>query len=166
MPLQTPFRLGPFVMDAHGRLEPGDASHLPSFRMAWRGCPVHARFDESWEGQGATVRLVLSAVVGRVPSTAGGDAARNLVRRAAAFAALQRLGDGTAALRMRLLADHRVVVEESRAVNRPVSAIDLLTESTCFLLDLGPYLDVLAEDEVLVAPADGSASNPEGIVKT
>ena len=37
MPLDAPFRLGPFIVDADGRLSPGTPEPFPSFRVAWRG---------------------------------------------------------------------------------------------------------------------------------
>jgi hypothetical protein len=164
MPLDAPFRLGPFLVDVQGRLEPGEPGRFPCFHLAWRGCPVHARLDGGWQPGGTTADLLLSAVVGRVPSTAGGDAAEKRARRRASFAALQGLGGGTDALHLRLLADHRVVIEGRRPVDLPVSAVDLLTQGTCFLLDLAPYLDLLAEDGVF--SADAGAATPAGIANT
>jgi hypothetical protein len=43
VPLDVPFRLGPFVVDARGRPEPSEPGQFPSFRLAWRGCPVAMR---------------------------------------------------------------------------------------------------------------------------
>ncbi len=157
MPLDVPFKLGPFLVDMHGRLEPGEPGRFPSVRLVWRGCPVHARLDGGWQDGGDAAQLALRAVVGRVPSTAGGDAAHNLARRKAAFAALRDLAGGGDTLRLRLQADHRIVVEACRAIALPLSAVDLLTQATCFLLDLGPYLDLLAEDGLLL-DATGSAA--------
>jgi hypothetical protein len=166
MPLDAPLRLGPFLVDMHGRLEPGEPGRFPSFRLVWRGCAVLARLDGGWQDGGAAAELVLSAIVGRVPSTAGGDPDRNRARRAEAFTALRWLGRGNDTLPLRLLPDHRVVIESRRTIEVPVSAIDLLTQSTCFLLDLGPYLDLLSEEGVPVEAAGPIAPGSAGIAKT
>ena len=168
MPLDAPFRLGPFVVDAHGRLEPSDPNRFPSFRLSWRDCPVHARLDCGMDPLGGGAgSLVLSAVVGRVPSSAGGDAAGNRARRTAALEALRALtAVAGQAGQLRLLADHRVTFEARRAVALPASAGDLLTQITCFLLDLGPYLDLLAEAAVPVEAAGAMASVAIGTVST
>lgn len=166
MPLDAPFRLGPFIVDVHGRLEPSDPGAFPTIHLAWRGCPVHARLDAAEMPEGGAGQLALTAVVGRVPSTAGGDAARNRERRSAALGALhslERAASGTS--RLRLLPDHRVIVEASRAVAMPASAGDLVTQVTCFMLDLAPYLDLLAEADVPVEPA-GGLSGAGGTVNT
>jgi hypothetical protein len=162
MPLDAPFRLGPFVVDTHGRLEPSEPGRFPSFHLAWRGCPVHARLDTD----GAGTNLALTAIVGRVPSSAGADAVSNRVRRAASLEALRTLiGVIGESARLRLLADHRIAFEAMRPVELPVSAADLLTQVTCFLLDLGPYLDLLAEADVPVESA-GATASAAGTVNT
>ena len=161
MPLDAPFRLGPFVVDTAGRLGPGEPGRFPSFHLVWRGCPVHARLDG---GDAAGGTLLLRAIIARVPSTAGGDAARNQERRTEALGALRGLGRAAEPkLPLRLLPDHRVAVEATRPVALPVSAVDLLTQIACFLLDLAPYLDVLAEAGV---PVEAAPPSTEGMVKT
>lgn len=165
MPLNTPFRLGPFVVDAHGRLQPGESNCFPSFRLAWRDCQVRARLSDGDGGDGAA-RLALSAVLGRVPSTAGGNAAHNQKRRSRTFGALDDLkADVSEAAGLRLLPDHRFAMEASRNIVLPVSVVDLLTEITCFLLDVGPYLDLLAEAEVPVEPVGAEPSRNGGMAK-
>ena len=37
MPFDTPFSLGPFTVDAEGRLAPGSQEDFPSFSVVWRG---------------------------------------------------------------------------------------------------------------------------------
>ena len=166
MPLDVPFRLGPFIVDTNGRLEASDPDRFPNFHLAWRGCPVHARLDPGSSDLGEAAHLVLSAVLGRVPSTAGGDAGHNRQRRTATFGALRELvgGSGNAG-RLLLLADHRVVMEASRPVDLPVSAGGLVSQITCFLLDLGPYLDLLAEADVPVEAVGVALSSEGGTVK-
>ena len=156
MPLDAPFRLGPFLVDTNGRLQPGEPGLFPSFRLGWRGCPVQARLDSAPDGASVPAGLALTAVVGRVPSTAGRDPARSRALRDATFDALRSL-EGGAAARLRLLPDHRVAMEAMRPVAMPASAGDLVTQITCFLLDLAPYLDVLAEAGVPVETAAGAA---------
>ena len=159
MPLNAPFRLGPFIVDPNGRLEPGEPGRFPGFHLAWRGCPVHARLDAGDGSAAVPACVVLRAVIGRVPSSAGGDAAGNRTRRAASLAALHALaGPAGGAARLRLLPDHRIAFEARRAVDLPASAGDLLTQVTCFLLDLAPYLDLLAEAEVPVEAAGGTVN--------
>ena len=173
MPIDAPFRLGPFLVDTHGRLQPGEPGLFPSFRLVWRGCPVQARLDSAGDGAPGPARLALSAVVGRVPSSAGRDPALSRARRGATFDALRSLeGAGSSAVaRLRLLPDHRVAMEAAPPVAMPASAVDLVTRITCFLLDVAPYLDVLAEAGVPVetvsvaAPATGAPGNG-GMAKT
>ncbi len=163
MYIDAPFRLGPFIVDVQGRLQPGDADRFPSFRVAWRGCPVHARLDVSGNGAG---ELGLSAVVGRVPSSAGGELQRRQECRGLTIGALQEMTRGTAeGMRLRLLPDHRFTIETSRPVHLPVSAGDLLTQIARFLLDIGPYLDLLAEAEVSLEAVGAAASRNGGIAK-
>ncbi len=165
MPLDAPFRLGPFVVDVQGRLQPSDSGRFPSFRLAWRGCPVQARLDDGGGMEGGA-RLALSATVGRVPSTAGGDTAHNRERRSITLGALEGLADSPdQAARLRLLPDHRVAMEASRPVTLPVSAADLLTQIACFLLDLGPYLDLFAEAGVPVEATGAAPSRNGGMAK-
>ncbi len=166
MPLDTPFRLGPFVVDAHGRLQPGEPDLFPSIHVSWRGCAVHARLFGS-DASGRPAHLALTAVVGRVPSSAGGDAALNQERRRLTFTALQAITSAAATgPRLRLLPDHRFVMEADRTVELPISAADLLTQLAAFLLDLGPYLDLLAEADVPVEAVGGTAPSRAGMAKT
>lgn len=160
MPLDAPFRLGPFVVDRQGKLEPSDPGRFPGFHLQWRGCPVHARLDPT---EGAA-DLVLGAVLGRVPSSAGPDAAGNAARRADSLVALRALTSAGGPLR--LLPDHRVAFEARRRIDMPVSAGDLVTEVTCFLLDVAPYLDLLAEADVPVEAAGATTSGSAGTANT
>ncbi len=166
MPLDAPFRLGPFMVDTHGRLQPSDPDSFPTFNLAWRGCPVYARLNVGGASRG-DARLALSAIIGRVPSTAGGDAARNQERRTIAFGALRGLeSEVIGSAHLRLLPDHRFVMEANRPLELPVSAGDLVTQITSFLLDLGPYLDLLAEADVPVEPVGAAPPAKVGTVNT
>jgi hypothetical protein len=160
MPFDTPFRFGPFKVDSQGRMQPSEPGQFPTFHVAWRNVAVHARLDGDGPEGPAHGRLRFSAVVGRVPSTAGGEPAHSRARRAEAFELLGGLaasGDGP--WRLRLAADHRLVMEASRDVGLPVSAVDLLTQVTCSLLSLAPYLDLLGEAGLL-SEVSGSGASP------
>ncbi len=156
MPLDAPFKLGPFLVDTQGRVQPGDPERFPTFHMRWRGYAVHARLDEAGECAGG--RLVFSTILGRVPSTAGGDPALNFARRARAFDAVRGLeGAVHGSWQVSLLADHRIGIEARRDIDLPASAVDLVTKATCFLLDLAPYLDWIEDVDVtgIAEPAAG-----------
>lgn len=157
MPLDAPFRLGPFLVDTQGRMEPGDPDRFPTFHLQWRGYVVHARLDTRDAADAAKGRVVFTASLGRVPSTAGGDAARNAARRARVFGALRGMECATHdGWQISLLADHSVTIAAPRELELPASAVDLVTQVTCFLLDLAPYLDWLEEMELAVAPEAGT----------
>jgi len=140
MPLNAPFQLGPFLVDMHGRLAPRSLEAVPGFMVRWRGRAVHARLEQ----QGDNDRLALRAVVGRIPSTARRSGGSEL--RPRSFDALRdlrrALPDGW---RLRLLPDHSAVMEADAAVALPVTAVELITALTQFLLNLTPYLDLLDE---------------------
>jgi len=63
------------------------------------------------------------------------------------------------------LPDHRMAVEQRRKVELPVSAGNLLTQIACFLLDLGPYLDLLAEADVPVEAVGPASAGNAGTAK-
>jgi hypothetical protein len=140
MPFDTPFILGPFLVDAEGRLAPRSPDVPPAFVIRWRDRPVRARMVQTQPDDG---RLWLQATLGRVPSTvsdAGGAA------RPQSFALLRGLKRVLpAAWRLRLLPDHRAMLETEARIALPITATGLLTEVTLFLLSLAPYLDLLDE---------------------
>ncbi len=142
MPLDAPFKLGPFTVDTDGRLTPSTPERFPSFRVAWRGHVVQARLT-SVEPEGGT--LVLRAGLGRVPSTGRPEAPGTLPRQAV-FATVRALpGLLPAGWKVRLRPDHCIVAETEINLALPASAGELLTELTLFLLRLAPFLDLLAE---------------------
>jgi hypothetical protein len=140
MPLNAPFHLGPFLVDIHGRLTPRSLEATPGFMVRWRGRPVHARVEQ----QGDDDHLTLRAVVGRIPSTAGKSGGSKV--RPRSFDTLRdlrrELPDGW---RLRLLPDHSAVMKTDAAVALPVTAVELVTALTRFLLKLTPYHDLLDE---------------------
>jgi len=153
MPFDAPFILGPFAVDARGRLSPRGPTALPGFLFRWRGRVVRARFVQDEAGQG---RLALMAMLGRVPSTAG-VADRGM--RPTSFQILHLLPRVLPGRwRLVLLPDHRVRLEAEADI-LPATASELLVELTRFLLELAPYLDVLDEAGIAgIEEAVGSAN--------
>lgn len=154
MPFDAPFMLGPFAVDALGRLSPRGPDDLPGFFFRWRGRMVRAKFEQSDPLRG---RLVLSATLGRVPSTAG---PRDPDNRRQSFQLLHLLPQVMPEpWRVLLLPDHRVQLEADSQVTLPITATDLLVELTRFVLELVPYLDLLDEAGIGAAPGEsGKAS--------
>jgi hypothetical protein len=140
MPFDAPFMLGPFAVDSEGRLSPGEPERAPAFLFRWRDRVVRARLAEAEAGHG---RLILQATVARVPSTASTP---DEAVRPRTFALLRWLEKSVpSGWRVHLVADHRVWLEAERAIALPITAAALITETTCFLLDLAPHLDLLEE---------------------
>jgi hypothetical protein len=156
MPMHTPFPLGPFLVDAEGRLAPRDQDAFPAFNFLWRGRSVRAQMTHLEEPEDG--RLKLQTVLGRVPSTRAGDATG---ARPQSFASLRAIRRGLpAAWQVRLLPDHRALLEAEAGIALPITAIGLVTELTRFLLMLGPYLDLLDEGGLTeVASSPGTANN-------
>jgi hypothetical protein len=149
MQFDAPFMLGPFAVDPFGRLQPHAPEATPSVHVRWRGTWVTGRLaatpgEEGAAQDGARGQLSLSAVIGRVRSTAG---PRPGLRAQALETLRELIGTMPQGWRMRLQPDHSARVEAERAVSLPVTATALLTAFTCFLLDLAPYLDMLAEPD-------------------
>lgn len=135
--------LGPFRIEDGGRLalrEPGTAL---AFDFRWRACSIEAQLEET--------RLLLEASVGRVPSTAGPQP------RQPVFDMLQAL-PATLPARwdVHLRPDHRVVLAAERPVEMPLTASALMISITGLLLELAPYLDLLAEAGVGAPEAGGA----------
>ena len=140
MPFDAPFMLGPFAVDAMGRLAPRAPDAMPGFFYRWRGRVIRAKFDQSDPQNG---RLILQATLGRVPSTAS---PQEPGARSQSFQLLRflprTLPDSWQVL---LLPDHRIRLEADTRVALPITAADLLTQITEFSLELTPYLDLLEE---------------------
>ena len=152
MPLDVPFRLGPFEVDEAGRLQAHSPDRLPVFQVAWRERTIHVCLD----GGPDDGRLALHAILGRIPSSAASDAAG----RTEAFTLLRTLaGAVPAGWSVQLLADHRIDLRAERHLAMPATVTDLVAEVALFLLALAPYLDLIADDS---APA----LEPAGMEKT
>jgi hypothetical protein len=150
MSFDAPFMLGPFAVDAMGRLAARGSNALPGFLFRWRGRLIRAKFEQSnWQlGQ-----LILQATLGRIPSTAN---PRDPGSRQQSFQLLQMLPRSLPSpWRMMLLPDHCVRLEANTQGSLPITVTDLLAELTRFLLELAPYLDLL--DEAGIASVNESA---------
>jgi hypothetical protein len=150
-PLPPPMTLGPFRVAADGALEPMVEDAAPKFTFGWRRRTVYAKLLPS---EGSDWCVELRVPLGRVPSSVGAPAA---ARRSPSFALLRDLPASLPeGWRIGLAADHRVLLEAERRPILPMTATALISEITCFLLALAPYLDVL-EETGLTAPTGPSA---------
>lgn len=145
MPLDLPIRLGPFLVDDQGRLLPQTPDVVPALTLEWRNLTVAVRLTASRTDPPEDGRLAMSAIVGRVPSTAetaedGGARRQHVLATVAALTPL--LGPGW---QVGLTPDHRIGVAAAQEIALPTTAHALVTELTCLLLALAPYLDALAE---------------------
>ncbi len=163
MPFDAPFMLGPFSVDAAGRLAPRDAEALPAFMFRWRQRVVRARLTQAVPDTG---RLVLGAVLSRVPSTADTS---DVSQRVQSFTALHWLPRQLPACwRLLLTPDHRILLEAQTDIALQITATGLLVELSCFLLALAPYLDLL-EALGMAPPAtvfSGGDSSEDGMANT
>lgn len=156
MAFDAPFALGPFTVDAAGRLAPLGPEASPGFLFRWRDRLVRARIMQP---DAAAGQLMLQVPLGRVPSSARASAARP-----DSFALVRLLGQhAPQGWRVRLLPDHRVRLETEASLMLPITAVALLVEVTRFLLELAPYLDMFDERGMAV-PSPGPA--PVGKAKT
>ncbi len=121
--------LGALAVDRDGRISPLPGSAPPSLRFTWRGRPC-----EAWLEPG---RLRLSALAGRIPSTAEPGADRPWTVRE--VQTVPRALDGGLALRV--TPDHRLRLEAEAPSGGTATA--LLSEMVRFALALDPYLDRL-----------------------
>jgi hypothetical protein len=149
--------LGPFKIAPSGLLSPATSALFPSFHVNWRQRAVQARMlqpnpDDETHG---TLEIITRA--GRIPSTGKPQSAPS-DRRDIALGLLRGLSRLVpTGWTLRLAADHAVIMESRIALVLPISAIDLVTEISMFLLALNPYLDALE---------DGGAGAVTGIANT
>ncbi len=140
MQFDGPFKLGPFSVDAEGRLSPCEPAAAPAFLFRWHNRVVHARLDQS---DAATGQLILQVTLARVRSSASTP---DTTLRPRSFALLRWLEKNVPpAWRVLLLADHRVWLETDMRIGLPITAVDLITEITSFVLGLAPYLELMDE---------------------
>lgn len=143
MPFDAPLTLGPFQVDSSGRLSPTSPDKFPAFNVTWMGRQIWATMNDA-DGHG----LALTVVVGRVPSTAGAidDRRREILSTLTRLPLV--LPPGWTA---QLAADHRLVLSTRTTLTMPSTVTELVTALTSFLLDLGPYLELLDEAGLTVA---------------
>ena len=160
MPLDAPFTLGPFLVDAHGGLSPSTPEQFPSFRLRWRGRAIFARMDAG----NPNGELALHTTLGRVTSTGSSPAAHDSERQHT-FATLRHLPKVLPrGWSVALKPDHSIAVEAHLPLALPARAETLVSELTLFLFRLVPYLDLLTEDggmEGVTSPA-GRGGTAEG----
>jgi hypothetical protein len=136
MPFKDSFTIGPFSVDAEGRLSPARQDVSPGFSIRWHGRTVHARLDQR---DGLDGRLHIRSSLGRIPSTASDP-----VTRIACLAMLRSLvTELPDAWLARLLPDHQPQLEVDTVVTLPITVTNLVAELTLFLLALSPYLDLM-----------------------
>ena len=136
MPFMESFELGPFSVDAAGRLYPTRPDVSPAFSIRWRGRVVRAHLVQRDTLDG---RLFIQCSLGRIPSTASDPATR-----VACFKMLRNvLGALPDTWTARLLPDHQPQLEVETSVTLPITVTNLVTELTLFLLALSPYLELM-----------------------
>jgi hypothetical protein len=141
MPFEAPFTFGPFAIDELGRISPRPGYTDSGLGFRWRNRTVRASFASKVSGRG---RITLTTALGRIPSTAAVHAdLDSRTRSLAGLRALPRLLPP--GWRLRLLPDHRLRLEAECETDVPASVTTLVTDLTCFLLSLSPYLDLLDE---------------------
>ena len=153
MPFKEPFILGPFSVDATGRLSPASDDVSPGFSIRWRGRAVHARLLREEFSDG---RLYIQSSLGRIPSTAS-DPATRLTCLAMLRSLLSALPETWAA---RLPPDHQPRLEVESIVTLPITVTSLVTELALFLLILSPYLDLMDQAGFGLAPRSEEFAAP------
>ena len=144
MAFTEPHRLGPFFVDAEGRLSPAEQGTTPGFSVQWHGRVIHARLVWGDTPQGS---LSIKCDLGRIPSTANDPAAR---AESLAFVRglITRLPDEW---QPRLMSDHQLHVALLTQVLLPIMVTELVTELAAFMLDLTPYLDMIDDAGLMAA---------------
>ena len=151
MHFDAPFRLGPFSVDAEGRLSLSRPAAAPAFLFRCQDRVVRAHLEQS---DADVERLTLQVALARVPSSASTP---DGTLRPRSFALLRWLEKAAPpAWRVVLLADHRARLETKRRINLPITAAALIGGLTSFALDLAPYL-ALMDDIGLTVSEHGTA---------
>jgi len=132
--LPTPFPLGPFLVEADGKLSFRAPQNRAVFSYLWRGRRFNAVL--------ASGEISLAAAIGRVPSSADGRASRRLAVLNLVRALPRVMPPGLA---VRLLPDHRVDILLHRALDWPANTGALITPLVQFSLAVAPYFDLFDE---------------------
>jgi hypothetical protein len=118
MTFDPPFTLGPFEVDAEGRLSPIEHQASPAFLFRWRDRVVRSRLALTNTTTGG---LTMQTVVGRVPSTA---VTPDETLRPRSFALLHWLSHGVPKdWQMSLSPDHRVSLMTEMPVELPITVL-------------------------------------------
>jgi hypothetical protein len=136
MPFKEPFILGPFSVDAEGRVSPARQGISPGFSVRWHGRIVHARLEHSAGHDGC---LHIRSSLRRIPSTASDPA----IRVACLSMLRSLLGALPPTWTARILPDHQPELEVETTVTLPIKVTNLVAELTIFLIILSPYLDLM-----------------------
>ena len=148
---QHSIRIGPFTVDAAGRLHP-PSGEAAQFRCFWQHRAIHARLRDT--------RLDLRASAGRIPSTARPEGA---ARREGLFSLLRLLPRSLPAhWRAELAPDHTLRLGTEIELPQPLTPVELLSALACFALQAAPYLDLLDEEGL----AAMGGAEPGGMAKT
>lgn len=125
--------LGPFLVEASGRLTFRTANTEPAFSFLWRKRCFTVKL--------ATDSLACAVPIGRLPSTSRGQE-----RRASAMPLLRALGRQLPqGWRIHLLADHRIQLDTEQSLHWPATAPALLTPIVRLVLQIAPLLDLIDE---------------------
>ena len=132
----APLPIGPFLIEADGRLRLRAPQTPPAFSFTWRATNFTVKLDNAG-------RMILRAIGGRIPSTSDGSG-----RRDDALAVLRALPSSLpAAVRLSLLPDYRIQVETDFTHGWPTTAAALITPIVGMLLRVAPVLDLLREGD-------------------
>jgi hypothetical protein len=132
LPLR-PFTLGPFLVGPDGVLSPRVAGGRPAFTFRWRG----RAFQAELQGR----HLVIGAAIAGLPFAAESAAARPAV-----LAALQAARAALAPhWRLALPPGARVQLQADADLDRPPTALRMITAAAQFAWQVTPYLELLEE---------------------
>ncbi len=137
---EAPLPIGPFLIEADGRLSLRAPQTRPGFSFSWRNTSFTVKLDDA--GQ-----MELRAIGGRIPSTSDGRG-----RRDGALEVLRALPTCLPpAVRLSLLPDHRIQVETDFTHGWPTTAASLIAPIVAMLMRVAPVLDLLREGDFQVA---------------
>jgi hypothetical protein len=125
--------LGPFIVENSGKLSFKPPGSQACFNFSWRGRRISAELKGG--------EISLNTVIGRVPSSGAGAAAR--ARVLAASRSLARAMPAGFALT--LTADHRIAIASRQGLDWPATSGALMAPLVAFALRLSPYLDLFEE---------------------
>ncbi len=130
------FPLGPFLVEETGKLTFRSPDQSAALSFLWHGRRFSARIVPG--------SIKMSSVIGHIPSTM-----RGAHRRQPALTCLRALPPLLPpGWSLRLTPDHRVHIDVAEPMGWPAHATDLMLPLLRFLLQLGPFLDLLDENEL------------------